>query len=189
MVSWSEAQGVEEKSDPTKWGDELKQTVKFEVAVNPVADEATLKVGQVVGYEDTARNTNKNIQDKDGTIKHPENGIALDIRVSSTDTDGSETFTVTIKDIPDGGTIFVKEPLTGKDILVTYAEDGTPTIKVWNNGVLEDYTGTTITANKGTITIEKFDNENPPKFITPHNEHGDFKLKILWQNYLYQHLT
>ncbi|MCG3657252.1 hypothetical protein L5F23_11085, partial [Aliarcobacter butzleri] len=152
--------------------------VDFKVNVNPVADEATLKVGQVVGYEDTARNTNKNIQDKDGTIKHPENGIALDIKVSSTDTDGSETFTVTIKDIPDGGAIFVKEPLTGKDILVTYAEDGTPTIKVWNNGVLEDYTGTTITANKGTITIEKFDNENPPKFIPPHNEHGDFKLNI-----------
>ncbi|MFW2565231.1 hypothetical protein ACN5O4_01445 [Aliarcobacter butzleri] len=152
--------------------------VDFKVNVNPVADEATLKVGQVVGYEDTARNTNKNIQDKDGTIKHPENDIALDIKVSSTDTDGSETFTVTIKDIPDGGAIFVKEPLTGKDILVTYAEDGTPTIKVWNNGVLEDYTGTTITANKGTITIEKFDNENPPKFIPPHNEHGDFKLNV-----------
>ncbi|MEV9616090.1 hypothetical protein, partial [Aliarcobacter butzleri] len=170
--------GVEEKNDSSKWGEELKQTVKFEVAVNPVADEATLKVGQVVGYEDTARNTNKNIQDKDGTIKHPENGIALDIKVSSTDTDGSETFTVTIKDIPDGGAIFVKEPLTGKDILVTYAEDGTPTIKVWNNGILEDYTGTTITANKGSITIEKFDNENPPKFIPPHNEHGDFKLNV-----------
>ncbi|BAK69734.1 hypothetical protein [Aliarcobacter butzleri] len=152
--------------------------VDFKVNVNPVADEATLKVGQVVGYEDTARNTNKNIQDKDGTIKHPENGIALDIKVSSTDIDGSETFTVTIKDIPDGGAIFVKEPLTGKDILVTYAEDGTPTIKVWNNGVLEDYTGTTITANKGSITIEKFDNENPPKFIPPHNEHGDFKLNV-----------
>ncbi|MEM5569912.1 hypothetical protein [Aliarcobacter butzleri] len=152
--------------------------VDFKVNVNPVADEATLKVGQVVGYEDTARNINKNIQDKDGTIKHPENGIALDIKVSSTDTDGSETFTVTIKDIPDGGAIFVKEPLTGKDILVTYAEDGTPTIKVWNNGALEDYTGTTITANKGTITIEKFDNENPPKFIPPHNEHGDFKLNV-----------
>uniref|UniRef100_UPI001D0062A5 hypothetical protein n=1 Tax=Aliarcobacter butzleri TaxID=28197 RepID=UPI001D0062A5 len=152
--------------------------VDFKVNVNPVADEATLKIGQVVGYEDTARNTNKNIQDKDGTIKHPENGIALDIKVSSTDTDGSETFTVTIKDIPDGGAIFVKEPLTGKDILVTYGEDGTPTIKVWNNGILEDYTGTTITANKGTITIEKFDNENPPKFIPPHNEHGDFKLNV-----------
>ncbi|WP_419673870.1 hypothetical protein ACN2C0_05495 [Aliarcobacter butzleri] len=152
--------------------------VDFKVNVNPVADEATLKVGQVVGYEDTARNTNKNIQDKDGTIKHPENGIALDIKVSSTDTDGSETFTVTIKDILDGGAIFVKEPLTGKDILVTYAEDGTPTIKIWNNGLLEDYTGTTITANKGSITIEKFDNENPPKFIPPHNEHGDFKLNV-----------
>ncbi|MCG3667739.1 hypothetical protein L5F24_06950 [Aliarcobacter butzleri] len=152
--------------------------VDFKVNVYPVANEATLKVSQVVGYEDTARNTNKNIQDKDGTIKHPENGIALDIKVSSTDTDGSETFTVTIKDIPDGGAIFVKEPLTGKDILITYAEDGTPTIKVWNNGVLEDYTGTTITANKGTITIEKFDNENPPKFIPPHNEHGDFKLNV-----------
>ncbi|MCT7638719.1 hypothetical protein [Aliarcobacter butzleri] len=165
----------ENKAD---WGEVKTAEVDFKVNVNPVADEATLKVGQAVGYEDTARNTNKNIQDKDGTIKHPENGIALDIKVSSTDTDGSETFTVTIKDIPDGGAIFVKEPLTGKDILVTYAEDGTPTIKVWNNGVLEDYAGTTITANKGTITIEKFDNENPPKFIPPHNEHGDFKLNV-----------
>ncbi|MFW2608568.1 hypothetical protein, partial [Aliarcobacter butzleri] len=35
-----------------------------------------------------------------------------------------------------------------------------------------------ITANKGTITIEKFDNENPPKFIPPHNEHGDCKLNV-----------
>ncbi len=72
----------------------------------------------------------------------------------------------------------MKEPLTGKDILVTYAEDGTPTIKVWNNGILEDYNGTAIKAEKGSITIEKYDNANPPKFIPPHNAHGDFKLKV-----------
>ncbi len=32
--------------------------------------------------------------------------------------------------------------------------------------------------NNGTITIEKYDNANPPKFIPPHNAHGDFKLKV-----------
>ncbi|MCR1815794.1 Ig-like domain-containing protein, partial [Aliarcobacter butzleri] len=161
-----------------EWGEVKTTEVNFKVNVYPVADEATMKVGQVVGYEDAGRNLDKNIQDKDGTIKHPENGIALDIKVTSTDTDGSETFTVTIKDIPNGGAIFVKEPITGKDILVTYAQDGTPTIKVWNNGTLEDYTETVIKADKGSITIEKYDNANPPKFIPPHNEHGDFKLNV-----------
>ncbi|QNM92400.1 hypothetical protein [Aliarcobacter cryaerophilus] len=151
--------------------------VDFKVNVNPVADDATVKVGQPMGYEDAGREGG-NTKDKSGAITNPTKGIVLPITVTSTDKDGSETFTVTIKDIPNGGAIFVKEPLTGKDILVTYAEDGTPTIKVWNNGVLEDYTGTTITANKGTITIEKFDNENPPKFIPPHNSHGDFKLNV-----------
>lgn len=174
--------GIEKETD---WGVKLTDEVRFNIFVNPVADEATLKVGQVIGYEDAGRTSNdkngkydKNIQDKDGSIKHPENGIALDIKVTSTDKDGSETFTVTIKDIPNGGAIFVKEPITGKDILVTYAQDGTPTIKVWNNAVLEDYTGTVIKADKGSITVEKYDNENPPKFIPPHNEHGDFTLNV-----------
>ncbi|WNL33102.1 hypothetical protein [Aliarcobacter cryaerophilus] len=169
--------GVEEKNDSTKWGETKEETVYLNLNVTPVADDATVKVGQPVGYEDAGREGG-NTKDKSGAITNPTKGIVLPITVTSTDKDGSETFTVTIKDIPDGGAIFVKEPLTGKDILVTYAEDGTPTIKVWNNGVLEDYTGTTITANKGTITIEKFDNENPPKFIPPHNEHGDFKLNV-----------
>ncbi len=35
-----------------------------------------------------------------------------------------------------------------------------------------------LTADKGTITIEKYDNANPPKFLPPHNEHGDFKLNV-----------
>ncbi|GAB1465037.1 hypothetical protein MASR2M54_05370 [Aliarcobacter cryaerophilus] len=169
--------GVEEKNDSTKWGETKEKTVYLNLNVTPVADDATVKVGQPVGYEDAGRDGG-NTKDKSGAITNPTKGIVLPITVTSTDKDGSETFTVTIKDIPDGGAIFVKEPLTGKDILVTYAEDGTPTIKVWNNGILEDYTGTTITANKGTITIEKFDNENPPKFIPPHNEHGDFKLNV-----------
>ncbi|WP_066218290.1 hypothetical protein [Aliarcobacter cryaerophilus] len=169
--------GVEEKNDSTKWGETKEETVYLNLNVTPVADDATVKVGQPVGYEDAGREGG-NTKDKSGAITNPTKGIVLPITVTSTDKDGSETFTVTIKDIPDGGAIFVKEPLTGKDILVTYAEDGTPTIKVWNNGILEDYTGTTITANKGTITIEKFDNENPPKFIPPHNEHGDFKLNV-----------
>ncbi|MFV7789341.1 hypothetical protein ACNO6Z_00640 [Aliarcobacter lanthieri] len=163
--------------DKVNWGEEKTAEVDFKVNVYPVANEATIKVGQPIGLEDAGR-AGGNTKAKDGTITNPEEGIVLPIIVTSTDKDGSETFTVTIKDIPNGGAIFVKDTITGKDILVIYSEDGTPTIKVWNNGTLEDYTGTSIVADKGSITIEKYDNSNSPKFIPPHNAHGDFDLKV-----------
>ncbi|QKF58165.1 hypothetical protein [Aliarcobacter lanthieri] len=163
--------------DKANWGEEKTAEVDFKVNVYPVANEATIKVGQPIGLEDAGR-AGGNTKAKDGTITNPEKGIVLPIIVTSTDKDGSETFTVTIKDIPNGGAIFVKDTITGKDILVTYAKDGTPTINVWNNGTLEDYTGTSIVADKGSITIERYDNSTPPKFIPPHNAHGDFDLKV-----------
>ncbi|WP_418179504.1 hypothetical protein ACNSOO_02040 [Aliarcobacter lanthieri] len=163
--------------DKANWGEEKTAEVDFKVNVYPVANDATIKVGQPIGLEDAGR-AGGNTKAKDGTITNPEKGIVLPIIVTSTDKDGSETFTVTIKDIPNGGAIFVKDTITGKDILVTYAKDGTPTINVWNNGTLEDYTGTSIVADKGSITIERYDNSTPPKFIPPHNAHGDFDLKV-----------
>ncbi|MCT7406707.1 hypothetical protein [Aliarcobacter cryaerophilus] len=182
--------GVEEKSDPTKWGDELKQTVKFEVAVNPVADDATIQVGQPEGLEDAGR-TGGNTLAKDGTITNPEKGIPLNIKVTSTDTDGSEKFELKIKNIPNGGALFIKDPITGKDVLVSFDNDGNPTLEVWNaDGTKSAYTDGNIIANKGDVTItpptsNSVDisgntNDNQPviKFIPPHNAHGDFKLGV-----------
>ncbi len=41
--------------------------------------------------------------------------LVLPMTVTSTDKDGSETFTVTIKDIPNGGGyILYKEPVTSR---------------------------------------------------------------------------
>ncbi|MCG3714480.1 hypothetical protein L5F64_02725 [Aliarcobacter butzleri] len=165
----------ENKAD---WGEVKTAEVNFKVNVTPVADDATVKVGQPVGYEDAGRDGGNTVA-KDGTIKTPQNGITLDIKVTSTDIDGSEHFNVTIKDIPNGGAIFVKDSVTGENVLVTYAQDGTPTLNVWNtDGTISPYTGTTISATNGNITIEKYDNANPPKFIPPHNEHGDFTLNV-----------
>ncbi|WP_323668487.1 hypothetical protein, partial [Aliarcobacter butzleri] len=188
--------GVEEKSDPTKWGDELKQTVKFEVAVNPVADDATIKVGQPEGFEDAGRTSldkdgkyDKNIQDKDGTIKHPENGIKLPIEVTSTDKDGSETFTVTIKDIPNGSGLYVYDKSSKNYKLVEVSNDGT---KITIDGVDANKSGnisvTLQQDGKFAVEIEDYQNSlkdgdgkyiiEEPKFIPPHNAHGDFDLKI-----------
>ncbi|MCT7528383.1 hypothetical protein N5T79_04440 [Aliarcobacter cryaerophilus] len=171
--------GVEEKDDSNNWGNELTQTVKFEVAVNPVADDATVKVGQSIGYEDAGRNTDKNVQDKDGTIKHPENGITLDIKVSSTDTDGSETFTVTIKDIPNGSGLYVYDKSSASYKLVEVSNDGTITID--GQAVTGDKSGNISVKEengKFAVEIKDYQNTEQPKFIPPHNEHRDFTLNV-----------
>lgn len=172
--------GVEEKNDSTKWGEELKQTVKFEVAVNPVADDATIKVGQPEGYEDAGRSSGNTSNGSDASkIDNPENGIKLPITVTSTDTDGSETFTVTIKDIPNGSGLYVYDNSTKTYKLVEVSKDGTITIdgqvvtgdKSGNISVKEE-------DGKFSVEIKDYQNTEQPKFIPPHNSHGDFDLKV-----------
>ncbi|MGJ0314897.1 hypothetical protein [Aliarcobacter cryaerophilus] len=187
--------GIEKEAD---WGEKLTDEVRFNIFVDPVADDATVKVGQPVGYEDAGRTTNdkndkydKNIQDKDGSIKHPENGIALDIKVTSTDKDGSETFTVTIKDIPNGSGLYAYDNSTNTYKLVEVSKDG-QTIKI-DGVVITNNTSGNISVNKGTdgkfeVEIKDYQNSikdihgkydiEPPKFIPPHNEHGDFTLNV-----------
>uniref|UniRef100_UPI001866AAEB Ig-like domain-containing protein n=4 Tax=Aliarcobacter butzleri TaxID=28197 RepID=UPI001866AAEB len=179
--------GVEEKDDSNKWGNELTQTVKFEVAINPVADDATVKVGQPEGLEDAGR-AGGNTSAKDGTITNPENGIRLPIEVTSTDKDGSETFTVTIKDIPNGSGLYVYDKSSKSYKLVEVSNDGT---KITIDGVDANKSGNiSVTLQQdGKFAVEIKDYQNSkdengnyqneePKFIPPHNAHGDFDLKI-----------
>ena len=95
----------------------------FKVNVNPVADDATVKVGQPVGYEDAGREGG-NTKDKSGAITNPTKGIVLPITVTSTDKDGSETFTVTIKDIPNGSGLYAYDNSTKTYKLVEVSKDG-----------------------------------------------------------------
>lgn len=170
--------GVEEKNDSTKWGETKEATVYLNLNVTPVAGDATVKVEQVVGYEDDGRSqgntSNGSVASK---IDKPENGIKLPITVTSTDTDGSETFTVTIKDIPNGSGLYVYDKSTKTYKLVEVSKDGKMTIdgsevKTSGNISVKDNNG------KFEVEIKEYQNNEQPKFIPPHNSHGDFDLKV-----------
>ncbi|RBQ27090.1 hypothetical protein, partial [Arcobacter sp. CECT 9188] len=170
--------------EKVNWGEEKTAKVDFKVNVYPVADTATIKVGQPVGDEDAGRSqgNNSKIGADASKIDNPENGIELPITVTSTDTDGSETFTVTIKDIPNGSGLFVydnsTEPKTYK--LVEVSKDGTITID--GQAVTENKSGnisvTPQQDGKFAVEIKDYQNTEQPKFIPPHNAHGDFKLSV-----------
>ncbi len=141
--------------------------VNFKVNVNPVADEATLKVGQAVGYEDAGRSQGNISNGSDASkVDEPEKGISLDIKVSSTDTDGSETITININKIPSGGYIYYKGGLYDENGFVS----GTKT-----DGVISTKSGDT-----WTITVPEYNNESP-KFIPPHNSDKEYQLEVTAQ--------
>ncbi|MDN5107788.1 Ig-like domain-containing protein [Aliarcobacter butzleri] len=164
--------------DKPNWGEVKTTEVNFKVNVTPVAGDATVKVEQVVGYEDDGRSlgntSNGSVASK---IDKPENGIKLPITVTSTDTDGSETFTVTIKDIPNGSGLYVYDNSTKTYKLVEVSKDGKITIdgsevKTSGNISVKDNNG------KFEVEIKEYQNNEQPKFIPPHNSHGDFDLKV-----------
>ena len=157
--------------------DTLTQTVYLKVDVNPVADTVTLQVKQAVGDEDAGRSlgnerTGANADD----IDEPQNGIKLDIKVTSdddkdisdgTNTDAKETYTVTIGDdstydgIPDGASIYYDGTLIDKD----------------TSGV----SGVTVTDNGGgswKLKIDDFDNDAPLTFIPVHNSDSDYIFNV-----------
>ncbi len=101
-----------------------------------VADPTTLGVAQAFGDEDQAI-VNGNLRDtaairtaqSEGGEVIPTSGIALDIRLSSRDNDGSETYNVTISAIPPGAQLYQDN-------------NGTVTLLVTSNGsvTINDYT-------------------------------------------------
>ena len=88
------------------------ETVYFNVDVDPVADKVTLNVSQARGLEDSGRDAGNTANDETADDINAKSGneipgaIDLDVNVTSDDTDGSETFTVIISDIPTDAIIF-----------------------------------------------------------------------------------
>ena len=66
-------------------GDSAQTVDTFDLTVNPLADAPTLTANDVSGNEDTA--------------------IALDVTSALTDTDGSESLSITITGVPSGATL------------------------------------------------------------------------------------
>jgi len=120
--------GVQDKGVDS--GDTAGETktaeVYFNVTVTPVADLATIQVSQAVGFEDAGRSKG-NDENPDATIDKPEDGIPLEIKVSSDDKDGSETFDVTISGIPTDAIIYYD----GSE--VTQSPAGTIEINTFDN--------------------------------------------------------
>ncbi|MCT7909623.1 hypothetical protein N5915_08640, partial [Arcobacter lacus] len=154
----------ENKAD---WGEVKTAEVDFKVNVYPVANEATLKVSQAVGYEDAGRSQGNISNGSDASkVDQPEKGISLDIKVSSTDTDGSETITININKIPSGGYIYYKGGL--------YDENG------FVSGTKTDGISVTKTGSTWSITVPEYNNESP-KFIPPHNSDEEYNLEVTAQ--------
>ncbi|MDY0116808.1 MAG: cadherin-like domain-containing protein, partial [Sulfurimonadaceae bacterium] len=141
------------------------EIVKFSIIVNPVAQQSTIQVGQSVGFEDAGR-SGGNTDAKSDTINDAANGITLDIKVTSDDKDGSEKFTVTIGEIPDGGAIYYNGRLYDK------------TGDITGSGAIDSKVSVDATGTGWAIIITEFDNTNPPKFIPPHNDDSDHTLKV-----------
>ncbi|WP_227669518.1 Calx-beta domain-containing protein [Psychrobacter sp. NG254] len=116
-----------------------------------VADNVSLGVDPAYGNEDQAL-AGGNMRDGSSTaVINPTNGIALQIRPSSRDDDGSETYNVTIADIPVGAKLYVDD-----------------------NGTI-----TELNTSSGTVTISDYTNDvTNLYFVPPENYSGTVNLKV-----------
>ena len=152
--------------DTETGAEDVTKTAKvyFNIDITPVADPVTLQVAQPIGDEDAGRTHGNDRNDATADdIDAPENGIDLAIVASSDDDDGSETYNITVDQVPTGGSLYY-------------------------NGVLFDpnhlppaNSGLTVTDNgDGTwkVEIDDFDNSAPFKFVPPHNSDDDYIFHI-----------
>ena len=103
--------------------------------VTGIADPATLAVDPAEGVEDQAitGGNNRDTAADMTTDVTPTDGIALNIRPSSRDDDGSETYDVTISDIPADGQLYYTN--SNGDTVLLDTTGGTVVIEDYNNSV------------------------------------------------------
>ncbi|MGP9493052.1 Calx-beta domain-containing protein [Psychrobacter sp. AOP7-B1-24] len=146
--------------------------------VKGVADVVSLGVDPATGFEDQAiindneRATAADVGDVTtgviGTEVTPEDGIALNIRPSSRDNDGSEVYNVTINDIPVGAQLYVDD---GGTITLLDTSSGSVTISDYTNVVdnlyfvsAENYSGT-VNLKVSTVSVESDGDVSAPSAV------------------------
>ena len=142
----------------------------FGITVDAVAGEATISVNQPKGVEDAGR-TGSNEEDATtgaGTIDNPANGIVVEIGVESSDS--SETFTVTMEEIPNGGHMFYNGRLYNETGLVT---DNTNT-----DATVDSNVSVTSTATGWMLVMVEYDETMPPKYIPVHNSNENVTVQV-----------
>ena len=162
-------------SDSTGMINTQSASVKFDMNINPVADQVTLKVAQAQGDEDAGRENSNNENVNADSIDAPANGIALNINVISDDNkdigpapvNTKETYDVTIDGIPDGGSLYVYDNSSSSWKLVdkTSSDSGNITIDATANGTYK-------------VTIVDYQNDHLSKFIPPYNSDADYTFNV-----------
>ncbi len=143
-------------SDSSHTTDVQTQVVYFNVDVNPEADLATIQVKQSIGLEDAGR-SGGNMDAKSDAIDAPENGIPLDINVSTSDTDGSEAFNVRIADIPVGAAIYyagVAQSINAGEIIINDFDNNAPLYFIPPHNSDLEYTLKVNSQTVDTVTID-----------------------------------
>uniref|UniRef100_UPI00261A7689 hypothetical protein n=1 Tax=Sulfurimonas sp. TaxID=2022749 RepID=UPI00261A7689 len=133
------------------------------INVNPVAEvNPSVSINNLSGLEDAGRYA-------DGTIDALSaiNGIPLNGVLKTSDSDGSETFTITLDKIPEDAAIYVKGHIVYANSSSDFSSDG---IISTDNG-------------DGTfkIDIQDIDPTTPPFLIPPHNSNEDITLQVSGQ--------
>ncbi|MBU3014088.1 VCBS domain-containing protein, partial [Poseidonibacter lekithochrous] len=140
----------DDSSDPEDADTQTSPGDTLTIVVNPVADAVTLSIKQSFGNEDAGR-------DDDGV-----SGIALNIGVSSSDKDGSETNALKLSDIPDGAQIYYERDLITKDSASTI-----PGITV-----TDDVEGS------WTLIIDEYNNNNDLRYVPEEHSNENIVLNV-----------
>ncbi|WP_204902202.1 VCBS domain-containing protein [Psychrobacter sanguinis] len=146
------------------------------MTVTAVADDVLLSVQPARGFEDAGRSKGNPPEDVDptyipsGFIDMPENGIPLKIKAQSEDKDDSETFNITIDNLPDGSALYVYDAVSHTYILV--AQNYT--------GAIGSFTLNDADSTDGawSITLNDYDNSQVPMFIPPSNSSDNYELLV-----------
>ncbi|WP_320158535.1 VCBS domain-containing protein [Psychrobacter sp. SWN149] len=144
------------------------------LTVTPVADDVLLSVQPAQGVEDAGR-SNGNPTGIDGytpadTVDTPEEGIELKIKAQSKDTDGSETFNITIDAIPDGASLYVWDAANGAN--------GGYVLIDQNYGTVNDIATVDNIGDTWSVTLTDYQNDKVPFFIPPLNSNDDYTLQV-----------
>ncbi|WP_321277169.1 Ig-like domain-containing protein [Thiomicrorhabdus indica] len=144
--------------------------------VDPVADDVTVAIKQSFGNEDSGRDAN-------GDATDGANGIPLNVKINTDDTDGSETYTIVLSQIPDGAAIFYNGKLMeiGTGTLTEGAADQNGQ---WIGAGNFQLTAADADNGDGTweLTIDNFDNTADFNYIPVYNDNTDVNLLMSAQS-------
>lgn len=160
----------EDSSDNTKDENTSSDAQFLDFAVAGQADKVLVSVKPTSGLEDAGRSkgNSSNVASEASEIDEPQNGINIDVNVTSTDKDnitfGSESYNVKIGGIPNGASMYVYDG--SKYILVNKDTTSSGNISIETS------------SNSWTITITDYKNDKPSKIIPPHNSDVDINLSI-----------